>query len=73
MIKIRLQDEEYSKVIELEIGDDMYATVICNLDTCSSAPDRFIIVKELSKFDESLTDKVLDYCKNIAISKSWYY
>lgn len=72
-MNIELQPEEYTKILEFMIGDYQYATVLVNLDVTTAIPDRFIIVKELSRFDDGLEDKIIERAKNIAISKLWIH
>jgi hypothetical protein len=71
-MKIELQPEEFTKVLEFTVGDSSYVTLAVNLDITDINPERFYVIEDLSRFPKEMEDAILEEANRICISKLWY-
>lgn len=71
-MEIKLQPEDFVKVLEFTVGDHHYVTIAVNLDISTVSPERFYIIKDLSNYPEYMETSILEKAEQIALEHEWY-
>ena len=71
-MKIKIQEEKYTEVLELTVGDDQYITLAVNLDISYKHKNRFYIIEELSGYPSDLKDLILEEAEKICKERRWF-